>query len=700
MSIKTRYWLLVLFLLLAACSTAEDPIIPTEITLPTVTPTYTPEPTAVPSPTRIPEAIAPQTIADDPADQSAVRVVHAAPDTPTFDVYIEQLAIATNVSFGLATGRANIVGGDYHLSIVPTGNDYFEEPLFEQDITIARGQTSLLLVTGTPDALTAQLIPEPSAPLIGTESRLTFIHAIPNGPPYVVIDRGASITSTLNFGQVSTSVEMMTQDVFLTFQSGETPLHSDVYTLIGGNNHTFVLTGIANDPDSWQVLEFSSPAPSIVNLRLIHAAPGTPTVDVYVNGQAFSTNLGYGRSSGWQQQPLAAYNIDIYAAGADPASTSPLYRQTIRGNPDENLSLVFMGEGTNMQIVSHRERLSPTPPDEARVVFVNSLQDLPRVRLEMAGGPELSVADLRYGDVSEPVLLSANVPITIIWSGVQSDGALGDAVDLSSNLIFEPGRTYFYVISRQIETGPIIFSESVGVGPAEPDDDEEVVEEPTPEPVGPTQVRLINAFNHPNTVNFYIDGITIGQDLPYRGSTALVIIPQGRHIIRAELVGVEGIVVESELTFPETSTSTIVAYGVGGLTEIQLVRAQDSALYTDPTATTIRFFNLSPTLIETAFGVAYAPPTVSAGEPSPVDGYRMPFSFGIERVVDDIPSGRFSEPVIMPFGTYNILVIDSARESIAWLAASVVIEQGGHIDVLAMEDQQSMRVDAFIVPYP
>ncbi|HEX2906981.1 MAG TPA: DUF4397 domain-containing protein, partial [Phototrophicaceae bacterium] len=104
--------LTILLLALTACApslpTATPPPAATTTPLPPAA-TTTPAKTAVPAPTAT------------PVGQTTVRIIHAAPDTPTVNVFAGQSAIATNLEFSKATEATPINAERYTLRVVPTG---------------------------------------------------------------------------------------------------------------------------------------------------------------------------------------------------------------------------------------------------------------------------------------------------------------------------------------------------------------------------------------------------------------------------------------------------------------------------------------------------------------------------------------------------------------------------------------------------
>ncbi len=61
-------------------------------------------------------------------------------------------------------------------------------------------------------------------------------------------------------------------------------------------------------------------------VRVVHASPGSPAVDVYAEGNAtpLFSNIAYGGASVYIQVPQGTYNLEVRAAGSLPTSP-PVY---------------------------------------------------------------------------------------------------------------------------------------------------------------------------------------------------------------------------------------------------------------------------------------------------------------------------------------------------------------------------------------
>ncbi len=688
--------LLLIALVMTACDTSTpEPPPPTLASMPTPTSTHTQTPTPAASPTLTvtpsPTAIMPQSVANNPADQAYIRVVHAAPDTPTIDVYIERLAVASNLNFTTVTGQVGIAAGNYKMRVVPSGNRLDDDLLLESELSLLGGQSLVLLVTGTPDALTFSTIIEPDEPLLIGESRITFVHAVPRGPDFMVQQGNNTLTRTLSFGEASDSIVLPSGNTALTFQSGSTVLSAAQHELRDRYNHIFMLAGRSDDPDSLSVISFDAPAPMLAAIRVINTSASIGSIDIYLDDNLLADNIAFGRSSPREYVAVAIYSMHVYPTGADPSTTTSLFSTSIRANPDDTLSMIVTGTESDLRIIRHLDDLSPTPPEEARIIFANTLANVPLAQVETVGGPIPGISNLRYGEISEVALLQGG-SLNFYWNTVENNVPSG-LLEIADNVTLEPGRSYLYLLTGNMDNSPAIFSDNVGV------DRQLAFGEPTltPTPRIPTKIRMVNAYHDERPVAFYMDDIPLS-DLAYsEGAEDLLVIPEGEHIITAELTEVEGFRVQTVFEFEPASTYSIFAYG-SIETEIELLIVDDFNLVFDMQSAHMRLINLTQRG-EALLGLAYSVATSDITQPSPDDNYRQSIPIGITRFIDDVPQDGFSIPARPPMGEYNIRIVDSARNSIAMTLTNILLEVGEHYDVVAFQHPRSMQMIAFVVPY-
>ncbi|NAZ75444.1 DUF4397 domain-containing protein [Kineococcus sp. T13] len=164
----------------------------------------------------------------------------------------------------------------------------------------------------------------------------------------------------------------------------------------------------------------ASAATGSATVSVLHAVPGL-TVDVYANASELIPDFEPGTLTDPQQLPAGSYDLAVYPAGADPASTQP----AISANG------VQVPAGANVTVVAHLDAAgAPT-----LTPFVNTPADL------AAGQAELTVrhvaaapaVDVRAG--GQPVLTGLTNPgeasVTVPAGTVSADVVLAGTTQVA-----------------------------------------------------------------------------------------------------------------------------------------------------------------------------------------------------------------------------------------------------------------------------
>ncbi len=99
-------------------------------------------------------------------------------------------------------------------------------------------------------------------------------------------------------------------------------------------------------------------------------------------------------------------------------------------------------------------------------------------------------------------------------------------------------------------------------------------------------------------------------------------------------------------------------------------------------------------------GLGYSTARSDIIQPGPNDNFRLPITRGVTQLVEGIGPLEMSAPVRPEPGTFNIRILDTAREAVALTLTEVLLEAGQHYDVVAYREPTSIKIEAFIVPYP
>jgi len=689
--LRRVFFILLVLLSVAACDTPtpEPTAPPTE--MPTLTPTATLTPP--PQPTPLPRAID-LTRATDPSQQAYMRVIHAAPNAPMFNVFVERLAVATNLSYTQSTEPSGIVAGDYTLTVVPLGES---EPIFETDFSPKGGESLILIFTGSPLAMSS--FTESTESLGKEQSRITFIQAVEGSGSITMQQNTVDLTPPLAFGSAALPITLSSGSINLDFYNDGGVLLTYPISLQERVNYTLILVGQA---DNLTVIKAEIRAPGSASIRAVNAVTTLTALDVTLDDLPLANRLDYSRASERQDFPARIYNVSVYSAGADRSTAQPLVSSQLIANDDDIITLIIVGENEDLRVIDYREDLSPTSPSDTRVAFVNILSNFPNVRVENQAGSIESVGDLGYAQPPQTATLETAGVYTFFWNKVDG-GTATEQVESVENVIFEPGRIYLYMVTGALSTPPLILSEQVGI------DDGltglAVGEIPTATPEIPTRVRFVSAINGGLPMTLTLNETPIVSNLAYSDGSGMNVIPSGDYTVDAQVAETGEILASTTATLDPSTDYSIFAYGFG-TQNIQLLVVSDSDVVVGGNSPYLRLINTTSSG-DAQFGLAHSLSTGTDANPSrnsesPTgELFRRSIPFGVTTMVGiEARQGSASNVLLAPLGTFDIHVIDMVNDEIAATIRQVALQPGTHYDVIAFQYPESQRTEAFILPYP
>lgn len=133
------------------------------------------------------------------------------------------------------------------------------------------------------------------------------------------------------------------------------------------------------------------------NVRVIHASPDAPAVDIWVNGSVAIEGLEFGDATDWIALPAGSYDVAVAPAGADAADAVIEATLDLEGGVNYNVAAVgFLADISATVFTTDTADLAE---GQARVQVVHASPDAPAVDIAVAGGPVL-VADLSFPNAS------------------------------------------------------------------------------------------------------------------------------------------------------------------------------------------------------------------------------------------------------------------------------------------------------------
>lgn len=135
------------------------------------------------------------------------------------------------------------------------------------------------------------------------------------------------------------------------------------------------------------------------DVRVIHASPDAPPVDIFVNetpgiGSPAISGLGFGSSSGYVPLPTDTYNFQVTPTG----ETSPVVIDAtlpIDGGTDYTIAAINFLDNIEPLVLVDDNSFNP---DAARIRFVHTSPDAPAVDIFAAGVPDALFSGVEFGE--------------------------------------------------------------------------------------------------------------------------------------------------------------------------------------------------------------------------------------------------------------------------------------------------------------
>ncbi len=683
---------------LGACGQAQ--VLPTVVVIPTA------EPTATPAPTFAPQAVTNETL--EQARPALVRIVNAATDSRALNVFAGFSAIATNLAYKQFTEPTSFDAGKFTVKLQASGSSPSDKSLLENDLTFPSGENLIILITGSSNQLALTILADKNEPLKDSENIIHVINGLSDNSSVSLKNGSAVLVTGVDLGQSTLTPIIPAGKVDLAFQVGDKQVDYPT-TLKGQTNTTLVVVGTAATAS---IIQFESAAPKRISVRAINASADITKVDVYLDDQLLNSGVEYGRPAERKNFASGQYTARIYAAGADKNTVEPLSGQVISLVDSDNFAVVLLGSASKLSLITFSEDLSPTPNGRTRIAFLNTLPNISEVNVQASAAAMTGIPTLFYGQLSSVMDVQAG-KYSFIMGGLSnqsSDSPIArTTVERAENVEFATGYSYLYLVTGRLNSPPIILSDKVDVtSEASADTTNQSTSQQS------ASVRFINAIDG-QILDFAINGTPVLTGLKYSESSALNPISDQSVALSVNSSGQADVLGQQETTFEVGSHYTVLAYRAESGAVGVLVINDDNLIF-DGTSPHLRLINVTPnedSRIGLAFSAtnnnnatptnpttesAVATPEVTVDPNQPDVVYTLPF--GVQKLVNDIGSGSTSSIILMPVGVFDLDVLESTANRLAFTIPKVALKAGVHIDVIAYQQQNSSDIVAFAVIYP
>lgn len=202
-------------------------------------------------------------------------------------------------------------------------------------------------------------------------------------------------------------------------------------------------------------------------VRITHASPDAPAVDIWVNGSPAITNLAFGQATDLIPLPAGSYDVAVTPAGSTDPEADAVIAATLTLDAGAAYDVVATGLLANITASVYPLDLSPLADGSARLGVIHASPDAPAVNILANGSP--IVEDLMFPESSGYLDVPAgsyDVQVQVAESGATALDLPGTALDA--------GQVYQVVAIGQVADGtltvlPLVAPADSAVGGASTD---------------------------------------------------------------------------------------------------------------------------------------------------------------------------------------------------------------------------------------
>lgn len=392
---------------------------------------------------------------EDQEADATLRIVHASPGAPAIDVLVDGQPFATNVAFGAVTDYAAIPAGDYKVQVVATGQTA-DTAIIDMDVNAESGKAYIFAASKPLNEVEGKLFEVNLDAVDEGKARARVIHLSPDaGDIDVVITGGDELFGGVGFEEASDYADIDPGTLSLDVRGDDDRILTSAagIEILAGGTYDIIALGQLSDQSLALVplvTNVSRPCATVLGLeageqdsciRVVHASPGSPPVDVYVNESPVISNLSFGTSTEFAALP-AGDNVKIQVTATGAALDTAVIDTEQELRAGQAYDLMAVGPLDEIELTVSELNLTPLPEGQARVRITHASPDAEGVNLAVAESDNL-IEGVEYKSTSDYSILDAGEYTFEIRTGE-------DIIALQQDAQLDPGVTYdLFVVGRQ-----------------------------------------------------------------------------------------------------------------------------------------------------------------------------------------------------------------------------------------------------------
>ena len=335
-------------------------------------------------------------------NSSAVRVLHMSYDAPAVDIRVDDQVAVSNLAYGESSGYAELPAGTVNVKVSPAGSS--EPVVIEADLPVMENKAYTVIAVDKLSQI-APIVLEDNRELSvgrtleGNKAKVRFVHASPDAPAVDIKlnnGEGATIFENVSFKSYRDYIEVDGG----SYNLAVTPAGSTTEVVIFGDvplNKGGIFTVVArgtldpNDEYDFEVRAFidnqtGKDYADLVSaesyVKVIHASPDAPGVDLLVNDQIAGTGLAYPNNTGYLNLTSGTKNIKVNVSG----TSTTVIDADLRFDAYEHYSVFAIDEVSNLSALVLNDNLALPAAGNSHVRFLHLSPDAPAVDITLTDG--------------------------------------------------------------------------------------------------------------------------------------------------------------------------------------------------------------------------------------------------------------------------------------------------------------------------
>jgi hypothetical protein len=399
----------------------------------------------------LPVVVTPVRAQEEIAEADAtLRVVHASPGAPEVDVLLDGQILLQGLAYGTVTNYASITPQEHRLQVVPTGQTA-DAAVVDETITAVPGQAYLLAVFGLLNDIGGAVYDVDLSEIEPDTARVRMINFSPDAGELDLLETGGDEWfGNVGLGDASDYRDLAPGTYSADLRGEDDRILRTVADLVFAETRVYdvvALGQIADDslevqalsttvsPSCAEVLDLAG-ASGDTCLRLVHAAPDAPPVDVYLNEAQIAQNLAFGTATEYVTAPSGGgRGVRVTATGT--AVDEAVIDAALDFDPGQAYEILVTGGGDDLELTVTGTDLRPLAQGQARLRIVHASPDAGAIDIGVSGSNDNLFDGVDFRNATDYRVVDAGDYALEVRPGGEDM-----TVALQSDATFEEGVTY------------------------------------------------------------------------------------------------------------------------------------------------------------------------------------------------------------------------------------------------------------------